>query len=432
MIEQPPKIKQTDSVIKLMIELQSNGLLKSIQDNYLYWDKLKYKAQQYDPVKLWSAVKFHRRINSSVVKFGENKFSFMLTDYIQRSLHSFDMHFGGTLSSNIGIAETDKKKFIISSLIEEAISSSQIEGANTTRKKAKEMIHKEQKPKSKDELMILNNFITMQEIAESKDEELTPKKILFIHRLISNNTLDNKEDEGRFRKDNDIFVVNTSSSETVHTPPNFEEIPRLIEDLCLFFNSDTDDFIHPIVKGCIIHFILAWIHPFADGNGRTSRALFYWYMLKKGYWMTEYLSISRIIKGSKNQYEKAFLYTESDGNDLSYFITYHIKTLEKAVEALKSYINRKQKEVSQASKFLKIPLVNDRMAQILKIIYDDADRVLNTKEIESRFSISNYTARTDLKNLVELGFLEIIKVNKKKQNFIKSSDFDKIIKGYNL
>jgi Fic family protein len=432
MIEQPPKFKQNASAMNLMIELQNNGLLKNIQDSYLYWDKLKYKTKQYEPEKLWNAVKLHRLINSNTVGFGRYKFSFMLTDYIQRSLHIFDLHFGGTLSSNIGIADTDKKKFIISSLIEEAISSSQIEGANTTRKKAKEMIQKEQKPKSKDELMILNNFVTMQEIADNKEEEITPEKILSIHRLISNNTLDDKADEGQFRNNNDIFVVNTANSETVHTPPDFNEIPDLINHLCSFFNHDTDDFIHPIIKGCIIHFILAWIHPFADGNGRTSRALFYWYMLKKGYWMTEYLSISRIIKGSKNQYEKAFLYTESDGNDLSYFITYHIKTMEKAIEALKEYINRKQKEVSQASKFLKIPSVNDRMAQILKIIYDDADRVLNTKEIESRFSVSNYTARTDLKNLVGLGFLEIIQVNKKKQNFIKTSNFDQIIKRHNL
>lgn len=432
MIEQAPKFKRNDGTMHLIIELLHNGLLKQIQDSYLYWDKIKYKSKDYDPEKLWCAVKLHRLMNSNKVTFGKYKFTFTITDYIQRSLHTFDLHFGGTLSSNIEIADTDKKKFIISSLIEEAISSSQIEGANTTRKQAKEMIQKEQKPKSKDELMIMNNFLTMQEIAESKNEELTPERILFIHSLISKNTLDNKDNEGQFRDNNEILVVNTISSETVHTPPDFKEIPSLIDDLCTFFNTDTDDFIHPIIKGCIIHFILAWIHPFTDGNGRTARALFYWYMLKKAYWMTEYLSISRIIQGSKNKYEKAFLYTESDGNDLSYFITYHIKTLEKAVEALKQYINRKQKEVSQASRFLKIPSVNDRMAQILKIIHDDADRVLNSKEIENRFNVSNYTARMDLKTLVELGFLEIIQVNKKKQNFIKSEKFDQLISKYNL
>ena len=96
------------------------------------------------------------------------------------------------------------------------------------------------------------------------------------------------------------------------------------------------------------------------------------------------------------------------------------------------YITRKQNEVFQAAKFMKIPLVNDRMAQILKILNDDADRILNSKEIENRFSISNFTARTDLKTLVELGFLEIIHVNKKKQNFIKSNNFDLLLKKYKL
>jgi len=68
--------------------------------------------------------------------------------------------------------------------------------------------------------------------------------------------------------------------------------------------------------------MIGWIHPFTDGNGRTARALFYWYMLKKGYWLTEYMSKSRIIQDTKKQYEKAYLSTKSDDNDLSYFISY--------------------------------------------------------------------------------------------------------------
>ena len=152
------------------------------------------------------------------------------------------------------------------------------------------------------------------------------------------------------------------------------------------------------------------------------------YMLKKGYWLTEYLSISRIIKDTKNQYEKAYLHTEKDDNDLGYFITYHVKTMIKAYDALKDYISRKQREVVQAAKFMTIPGVNDRMAQILKLIHDDPDRVLNSKEIEKRFNISNFTARQDLKGLVELGFLQIIQVNKVKQNFTKSKMFERNLK----
>jgi Fic family protein len=67
--------------------------------------------------------------------------------------------------------------------------------------------------------------------------------------------------------------------------------------------------------------MIGWIHPFTDGNGRTARAIFYWYMLKKGYWL-ENLSISRIIKDTlKLNMKKSILYSEADGNDLGYFIT---------------------------------------------------------------------------------------------------------------
>lgn len=428
MIEQAPKYKEDKNTISLMVELQMNGIMKSIQDEYLYWDKVKYKSKKYSITELWNAVKLHRILKAKKVNFGNYSFSFIVTDFMQRALHLFDMHIGGTLSSNIGIAESDKTKYIISSLIEESISSSQIEGANTTRKKAKEMIQLEKKPKNKSELMIMNNFITMKYIVQNKEKDLTPENILYIHKLISNDTLDSPNEEGAFRENDDIHVVNYSKSEIVHTPPLKKDLERLIDELCVFFNNDSIDFIHPIIKGCIIHFMIGWIHPFTDGNGRTARALFYWYMLKKGYWLTEYLSISKIIRDTKNQYKKSYLYTESDDNDLSYFITYHIKIMEKAYEALKEYINRKQKEVFQAAKFMKIPEINERTAQILKLLNDDSDRVLNTKEVETRFNVSNFTARSDLKTLVRLGFLDVIQVNKKKRNYIKSENFDIIIK----
>lgn len=432
MIEKAPQIEKTDQIIQLMVRLQRNGDLQKMQDEYLYWDKIKYRAKGCTSPELWSAIKLFRFLNRKEVKFHSYKFYYIITDYIQKSLHQFDMHIGGTLGSNIGIAETDKTKFIIGSIMEEAISSSQMEGANTTRQKAKEMIQQQKKPKNKSEQMILNNFITMKYIVQHQSDDLTPENLLYIHKLISNNTLNDIEDEGKFREDDEVHVVNHANSEVAHTPPLQTDLTQLINDLCVFFNTDSGEFIHPIIKGCIIHFMIGWIHPFTDGNGRTARAVFYWYMLKKGYWLTEYLSISRIIKDTKSQYEKAYLYTETDDNDLSYFISYHIKTMEKAFVALKEYINHKQKEVFQAAKFMKIPGVNDRMAQIIKLIYDYPDRILNSKEMESRFSVSNFTARTDLKSLVELGFLEIIQVNKQKQNFIKSSTFEKVLKRYKL
>lgn len=424
MIEKAPSLIPFEKIVKKMVNLQFDGTIKKLQDEYLYWDKVKYKKHDFSPLELWSALKTYRKLGYKKVQFGKYFFNYMKTDFIEKTIHQFDMHIGGTLSSNIGIAETDKHKFIISSILEEAISSSQMEGANTTRKKAKEMIQQQKKPKNKSEQMIFNNYLTMKHISQNKTEKITPENLLYIHQLITQKTLENPDFEGAFRDNDEIFVVNYSSSEVVHTPPPYQEIPELIADLCYFFNEETQDFIHPIIKAIIIHFMIGWIHPFTDGNGRTARTLFYWYMLKNGYWLTEFLSISQIIKDTKNQYEKSFLYSEIDENDLTYFISYHIKAMEKAFERLKIYINQKQKEVKQASEFMKIDGVNDRMAQILKIMNDDGDRILNSKELESRFNVSNFTARSDLKALVNLGFLEIIQVSKQKQNFIKSANFD--------
>ncbi|MEO6134051.1 MAG: Fic family protein [Ginsengibacter sp.] len=432
MLEKPPFFEKDNDLIPLMVRMQSDGKLQKIQDDYLYWDKLKYKVLGCDPEELWKVIKYQRYLKGKTIRFGKYNFHYVITDYLQRAVHLFDLHIGGNLSSNIGIAETDKTKFVISSIIEEAISSSQMEGANTTRKKAKEMIQKEQKPKNKSEQMIMNNFITMKHIIQHKNDEITLQNILNVHKLISNQTLQDSRDEGTLRDNDEVYVVDHISGEIVHTPPLQTELEELINDLCAFCNNESDDFIHPIIKGCIAHFMIGWIHPFSDGNGRTARAIFYWYMLKKGYWLTEYLSISKIIKDTKAQYEKAYLYTEIDDHDLSYFITYHVKTMEKSFEALKDYINRKQREVFQAAKFMQIPNVNDRMAQILKIVHDDAERILNTKEIESRFNISNFTARSDLKMLVKLGFLNVVQVNKKKQNFIKSKEFEKVMATYKL
>ena len=433
MIEQPPKIKQqsVSKAFKMLKDKDCLTKIRSINDNYYYWDKIKYQNIdcKYSPIDLWTAVKLSRKIDYKYLQFGDYSFSFTQTDFIQRVLHEFDLNIGGNLGAQKLIPEEDKDKYLISSIMEEAIASSQIEGAVTTRKKAKEMLRKNDKPRSKSEQMILNNYRTIQHIVTHKNDKLTPENLLLIHKLITHNTLENKQDEGAYRNTNDIFVVNHVDSEVVHTPPDYQEIQGIIEQICDFFNNDNYNFfIHPILKGIIIHFLIAYVHPFVDGNGRTARALFYWYLLSKGYWLTEYLSISRLIIKSKNQYEKAFLYTENDENDLTYFLNYKLKTMDLAYEALRKYIQRKIEEKKYITNFQRIPHINERQAEILKMYYDEANLILTVKEIETRFMVSNQTARTDLLQLVKNEFIEIIQANKKKQIFVRTHKFEQLVK----
>jgi Fic family protein len=166
---------------------------------------------------------------------------------------------------------------------------------------------------------------------------------------------------------------------------------------------------------------------FYDGNGRTARALFYWYLLKNGYWLTEYLSISRVIMETKTQYEKAYIYTEIDDMDVTYFVQYQVKVLTKAFEDLKKYIAKKKKEQKDLSKFFKINGINERQAQILFWMEKDSNRFFTVKEIETIFSITNQTARTDLEELVENDFMKKIAVNKKSSNYWKGDNFDALL-----
>lgn len=431
-IEPVPKIEEKNRVeaIQMLIDNDLREVFQKIDREYLYWDKVKYSApENIDKHTLWHAVKIKRQLNSQTVRFGKYVFHFTITKNMLALLHAFDMDLGGNLGTKTIIPASDKSYYLISSIMEEAIASSQMEGASTTRRIAKDMLRKQLKPINKSQQMIVNNYDTITKISNDFNKDFSMEDLLDIHRSISKSTLDNSEDEGVFRKNDDIYVVDSITGSVAHTPPSYNEIIDMIVDLCEFANNDNNDnFIHPIIKGIIIHFILAYIHPFVDGNGRTARSLFYWYMIKKGYWLTEYLSISRIIYTNKKSYEKAFLYTENDDNDLSYFIQYHLNVMKKAFEDLKKYLQRKIDEQQNVHRFIGVLNINDRQRYVFKVIMENKHIIITPKELASQFDITTRTARTDLQELVKMGYLKITNINKRALGYIKSDEFESLIK----
>ena len=431
MIEEAPKRKGRKN-FSIFLEEKMVQFIKQINDEYLYWDKLKYKqipVSGYTSEDVWQAVKLVREIDMRFVRFGKYKFGFYQSDKIFEMLHNLDLNVGGLLGTKELVTDEDKVKYQVSSIMEEAIASSQIEGANTTRVKAKEMLRKEIKPRTKAEKMIVNNFTTIRHIVTNKDIELTKEELLEIHSLVTLDTLEDKENEGRFRQNNDVVVSNSVDGEIVHYPPDFSEIEELIEDVCAFFNNNDNSkfFVHPIVKGIIIHFMIAYIHPFVDGNGRTARALFYWYLLKNNYWLTEYLSISRMIYRSKAQYEKAYLYSEHDENDITYFINYNLRVITLAYSELKTYLQRKMNEKQAVVRYSMVNGINIRQSQIIRDFEQDKNMLATVKDMCNKFMVSNQTAQTDLLGLVEKGFLDIV-MNKKQRVFIRSENFDELLR----
>lgn len=433
MIETPPKINQKSLVDAVLGKYSSemDKIIDGINEEYLYWDKVKHKKplpDNFTPEMLWTYVKASR-LKGKIVVWDKYGITLTVTNHMQKLCHEFDMNFGSFWDAKTAPQKNEKLHYQMSSLMEEAIYSSKMEGASTTRLIAKDMLRKGLSPKDKSEQMIFNNYQTIRYVAEHKNEPLTEESFLYIHKLMTDKTLKNGDDAGRYRTNEDNIVVqNAIDGEIAHTPPSAEDIPQFINDLCFFFNDkDSPVFIHPIIRGIIIHFMVAYMHPFVDGNGRTARALFYWYMLKEGYMLTEYMSISRVIIKSKTRYEMSFLYTENDERDLGYFVAYNLRVLSISFKQLKEYINRKQREKINANSFISLGNINERQARIIQHFVDDPADVITVKDVQNMFDVSLVTARKDLTELIERGFLVDVQINNVKRGYIRSDDFDDLI-----
>ncbi len=429
MIEQPPFI--TQDIDTSLDNEELKNLISSINNRYLYWSDVKYRMPSgMTGIELWSKVKSVRNL-TDVKIWPQNNIHFSLTNTMQRLCHEFDMNFGGSWGASRIFPDdkTTQELYLISSIMEEAIASSQMEGASTTREAAKEMLRKKVSPKDKSQRMILNNYNTINFIRDHAKEKLTPALIMQIHGMMTENALDVPDAAGRLRRDDENIVVgNGITGEIVHTPPSAECLNEFLDCLCTFFNDEnTGIFVHPIIRAITIHFLVGYYHPFADGNGRTARALFYWYMMKSNYWLVQYLSISRIIKGSKKSYEKAFLYSEADGNDIGYFIQYNLDVLLKSFDALSRYIKRKNNEKKKAEKLLHLGNITKRQSQILSLCIENSDIVLVSTDIVGKFGVTPNTAKSDLRKLTEKGYLSEISLNGRTKGYIRSANFEQLI-----
>lgn len=437
MIERPPIITERDLAAVMLDKSKRpneklSALIDKINDDYEYWDTVKYKNRPEgcaSAQELWLRVKASR-ISCTVFAWDRYNVTFGLTNKMQRLCHEFDMNFGGSWENSSVIPnDNNRERYLISSLMEEAIYSSQMEGAATTRKVAKDMLRRQISPKDKSQQMIVNNYQTIRFIVENKQTPLTPELVLHIHHLMTDKTLNDPNDAGRLRTNNEVVVEDGITHEVVHTPPSFEELPTFLKELCKYFNETSARvFVHPIIRGIIIHFMVAYMHPFVDGNGRTARALFYWYMLKQGYWLTEYLSISRVIAMSKKSYEKAYQYVEADYNDLGYFIAYNLKVLEQSFKQLQNYIKKKQNERMLASSFLRLGDINERQAQIIRMYMENPKEVLTVKDLQNKFMVTATTAKSDIVGLLKRGLLDEIAFNKVKRGYVKGQNYDEIVK----
>lgn len=381
-------------------------------DPYLPWDKIRFKTppEGLSHEEWWAGIKLARgRVQRVLPLFDEEgaPFTFALPDIALRSLEEVGRDTGGEIAMEEQVANpATRDRYLVHSLIEEAINSSQLEGASTSHKVAKEMIRTQRQPRDRHERMIYNNYKAMRMIGDMRSESLTPELICEIQRVVTDGTLDNPEASGRFQLPAEERVSVWHGDLLLHEPPPAGALPERIQLLCDFANGKIDGgYVPPVLRAITLHFMIGYDHPFEDGNGRTARTLFYWSMLNQKYWLTEYVAISPILKKATTKYAQSYLHSEDDGNDLTYFHLYQLNVLQRAIKDLHAYLSRKAHEVQEVQRTISAApgVFNHRQVALLEYAMKNPGVPITAQSHMTTHNIAYETARQDLLKLEKMG-----------------------------
>lgn len=306
------------------------------------------------------------------------------------------------------ITRSARQRRLNLSLMDESIRSSQLEGANTSRMIAREMLRDGRPPRDHGERMIANNFAAMQAVEDwsGNAEPIDLEHLLELHQIVTRGTLSSDADSGRLQQSGEARVMVVSASgAVVHRPPPAEELPERMRRLCDFAAGDADA-VHPIVRAILTHFMIGYDHPFVDGNGRTARALFYWSLLRSGFWLAPYLSISEFLLRAPARYSRAYQHVTADSNDTTYFILHQLGAMFRAVDQLAQDLKEQAAEARQVEDRLGTLVdLNERQTVIVDEALRDPNRIFTIAQQRRQHGVSYWAARSDLQDLAERGLL---------------------------
>ncbi len=408
--------------------LNSEVWIQYSQKQYRTIEEIKYRMEQVGVEQSnWNEVKtkIMRLRKMAAIPFFlkeiDKKFWFYPADCIYNKADKIEK-LGIEIYQKIVAQSSFVKEFVLDATIEEAITSAIYEGANSTRAQAKELIESEKIPKNKDEWMLYNNYKAMLWIQKNQDQDISLEMIKELHRIVTENTIssDDINFSGKFR--NDKVYVLSALGERTHEGVQHEFIGKSFLE-AINVATKNNRYFPKIIKGILLHYFAAYIHPFFDGNGRTARALFYFKAIKNDLKFVELLSISAYLKTHGKQYEKSFKKVVESDLDLTYFIDFNLDALLEALVKVSDKVDYLLKINSLKDKVK----INTNQIGLLQRLALHKFRKYDIEKYATTINKSREIARQELKQLAEIGLLEESKDGKKFTYMLKLDELSKLV-----
>ena len=287
-------------------------------------------------------------------------------------------------------------------LVLEAHHTTHIEGTRLTLEQAERLWQGDSVPEAdpNDARELLNYrkaFDFVSEYLESGDP-ITEGLVREIHKRLAQGVRGGSAAPGEYRKIQN-YVVNSATGETVYTPPPAHDVPILMSELVDWLNREEED-THPVLVSGIAQFQLVHIHPFLDGNGRTSRLLSTLCLYRSGYDFKRLFTISEYYDRDRASFYHALQSVRESGMDMTGWLEFFVEGLSTQL----AEVRERGKQAIRRDALIKEHKLSDRQAKALGHILEHGS--LNIKDYEAICpDVNRRTLQRDLKAMLDKGIL---------------------------
>lgn len=282
-------------------------------------------------------------------------------------------------------------------LIKEAYHSTHIEGTQLTLDQSERLWRGEAVPEAdpEDTRELLNYRSAIEFVSETLDngDPIHEGMIREIHKRLVEGVRGGKADPGNYRKVQN-YVRNAVTGKVIYTPPPAIEVPTMMSEMVKWLNTDLE--IHPVLISGIAQFQLVHIHPFLDGNGRTSRLLTTLCLYKAGYDFKRLFTISEYFDRDRSSFYKAIQSVRENDMDLSGWLDYFTTGLETQMNEVK----KRGEHVIRRDVLVKKHGLNERQGKAIEFLL--RKKKMTIQDFEGLCSnVNRRSLQRDIKRMLE-------------------------------